>query len=1052
MTRLRGLILTIALCLGAATAQAACTSLRTAIIPGDEIDITLVQRGLRTALEDNNALLSDGRLGSYTRTRLVQFCGQFPLPDAVDSVTGTVTMAEEYGELAGPVPNWKAISQEAAFGAGLLPGDDDTVNSQILPLLGPPDATANALLERDGARDCASLNGTALDPAAQAGLLALSSIDPRRWPNATTLCTALDLAGGAAVTRGILSSLANIETALPGGVNQALSPDFALWLGEDIAARGPRLLGSDDGVVSLITDYRYENRPAAPRDFSPIYATLPASCARAPSGGITDFFALDQAALDSLVAPVDVTKLLGGLAEQQFASAAALSDAVTETLTGQVTQCTLDQINQAIDDPENLGRAFLLDADKTANLVLVESFAPNGPVVAEFVGLSAQSRAALLAGIRGALQTATTARIMAEVDAAAAVLAGAAEPVSETFDTLVADGPEFDPLPVNPTIGVTEATDVAIIANVTDPDFQAALRGTSFAPAPNAEVLQAAARSVLLPIAQDKITTIVNRDMVQLQTAIDTSWGLTDLLAAAIAAAPAVTAPGDITVTSDGGVGLNTLAGVEYPNARLFDAALAGLDPQPSANVLGDLRDKAGQSAPFPNDLRDMAVALPDCGCVTRREDFTEIYGFYPYWFAGLQNAAADDPNAIGRQVDFGVVSRAGFYGLEMLVGDGGDGTLIVQNEAQWYAGRRDFVNAAHQHRAQADLALQLTGWADWTDVQISTAIQTILTLTDAFPRTDTTDFRALWAAVPNALDPARVDGVTLIIDGYEGSDDDEGAVRLVAMITLLQSELEARGQTVNLAVDLTLNDDTADDPVFADLRPLLIGSDPIVDYVLVFLQRPTTNTKKQLRARMETGVFQGIDRTRVLRRIIPVIPPGGHENILQSAVTPTAEPAPFSQFKDDLVYFQDNFAGVGFWPTPDPAVAETAEIEAILAAEWFRPTLPIFLSAAEDDVDRACTFICPNRGYMALILAVIFALTVLLIWRSFYSGFVDRIAFGLGLAWLGGAAIFASVLALAVCDHASIVPAVLLFAMVAGVILLFAFYVYQSARNGPKP
>lgn len=1026
--------------------RAACADLRTATIAPEDVNIALVQRGLQTALEDDNPLLADGRLGSYTRTRLVQFCDMFPLPQGTDSVAGTIALAEDYGALAGAVIDWKIVASEADFANEVLPQGDAAVNGRVLPLLGPPEVTANALLGLGGADDCTAM--APLDPAAQAGMLALTALDPVGWPDPGSLCGDLDLAGGAVAITALLASLGTIETALPSGVNQALSPDFALWLGEDIATRGPRLLGSDAAVIALISDYRAANRPAAPRDFSPLYARLPASCVQTGAGGITDFYALDQPTLDALVAPVDVPALLDGLAGQGFASSSALADAVSDTLGDQVSDCTLDQISLAIASPDAFGREFRLDPDRTANLALMDDFAPNDPVIAPFVGLSAQSRAGLLAGLRGALQTATTARIMAEADAAATVLAAAAEPVPETFDTLPPGVEPFDELPVNPTIGVTRTTRDAVAASVPDPDFARALVTHSFSPAPNAEALQAAALAVLTPIAQDKITASVNRAMVQLQPALTTSWGLTETLQDAIRAAPAVTtAAQDLTPSPDGGVGLDTLVGITYPNLRLFDAALAQLSPQPNVGVLAELREKAARTAPDPATIRDLAVAQPDCGCVTRREDHSEVYGFYPFWFAPPQ---AEDSGP-GRTVDFGMVSRIAFYGLEFRITDGGNGTLILDNESQWTFGQRAFVDAAHRHRAKADLAVQLTGWNDWTDVQISTVVQKLLAITDRFPRTQSSDMRALWAAVPNALDRPQVDGLTLIIDGYDDAGDNPGAARLVAMITLLQSELDARGQTVNIALDLALRENNTTDPVFGDLRPLLIGADPVVDKLLVFLERPTTDTKKHLRARMEAGVFQGIDRTRVLRRIIPVIPPAAHANVFQNTAT-GSERVPFSQFTDDLVYFQDNFAGIGFWPTPDPAAEETSAINMIFADEWYQPVLPEFLSTFEDEVDRACSVICPNRAYVAGVVAIVFALSVLLVWRSFYSGFVDRLAFKLGLVWVGGAAIFAGLLALAVCDPFAIVAPVMLFAMIAATLLLSGFYIYQSARNGPKP
>lgn len=1028
--------------------RAACADLRTATIAPEDVNIALVQRGLQTALEDDNPLLADGRLGSYTRTRLVQFCDMFPLPQGTNNVAGTIALAEDYGALAGAVIDWKIVASEADFANEVLPQDDAAVNRQVLPLLGPPEVTANALLGLGGADDCTAM--APLDPAAQAGMLALTALDPVGWPDPDRLCTDLDLAGGAVATTALLASLGTIETALPNGVNQALSPDFALWLGKDIATRGPRLLGSDAALIALITDYRAANRPAANRDFSPVFAALPSSCVPAATGGIADYFSLDQATLDALLAPVDVLALLDELVGEYFSSSGALNDAVTTTLDGQVSDCTLDQIKQALHRQDAFGQVFVLDPERTANLALMESFADNAPVIAPFVGLSAPDRAGLLAGVRGALQAATNARIMAETEAAAAVLAAAAEPLPETFDTLPPGLEPFEALPINPTIGVTQVTRDAVQATVPDPDFARALRTTTFSPAPNADVLQAAARAVLDPIAQDKITTSVNRAMVQIQSAVTSSWGLTDVLQDAIRAAPAVTtAAQDLTVSPQGGVGLHSLKGITYPNARLFDAALSQLSPQPSAGVLAELREKAARTALDPDTIRDMAVARPDCGCVIRRADHSAVYGFYPFWYAAPQADGAIPGQ--GRAVDFGMVSRIAFYGLEFAVSDGGDGTLILENESQWAQGQRAFVDAAHRHRAKADLAVQLTGWNTWTDVQIPTALQKLLAITDRFPRTQSNDLRALWAAVPTALDQPQVDGLTLIIDGYDSAGDNPGVDRLVAMITLLQSELAARGQTVNIAVDLALQAGTTTDPVFGDLRPLLIGADPVVDKLLVFLERPTTDTKKHLRARMEAGVFQGIDRTRVLRRIIPVIPPGAHANVFQNTAT-VSERVPFSQFTDDLVYFQDNFAGVGFWPTPDPAAEETSAINLIFADEWYQPVLPEFLTTFEDEVDRACSVICPNRAYVAGVVAIVFALSVLLVWRSFYSGFVDRLAFKLGLVWVGGAAIFAGLLALTVCDPFAIVAPVMLFAMIAAALLLSGFYIYQGARNGPKP
>ncbi|MDO6589515.1 hypothetical protein DS901_06995 [Loktanella sp. D2R18] len=1035
-------------------AQADCRDLRT--IPDNPPAFTQVdeiQLGLRSALDDDNILLSDNWLGSYTKQALVRLCQQVPMVSTVTQVEATLHLADEYGRLAGLVPEWKQLAGDAGFANAILPSDQDVFNINIMALVGAPDGTADWLLDQTGPTDCTDLSDTGLPALARTGQLALTALDQATWSNAAATCTALDLASGAQAATDVLSSLGRIETTLPGGVQQILSPDFALWLGEDVSARGPRLVGSDDAVIALVTDYRAANRAAAPRDYSLLYQTLPASCKPATGALITDYISFDQTALDGLVDPIDVKGLLADLEEQTFDTAADLSQAIDTALTGQVSACTRDQIMRAVNSPDNLGRAFQLNPEKAANLALVPEFAESAPVVAEYIGLTAPSRAALLTGLRANLQTATSARVQAEVEAAADVLAAAAEPMSDTFDTLPEGVPEFEPLEVTPTIGVTDATDSAIAATVTDAEFRAALLGASYVPAPNAEVLKSDARKLLAPIAEDKIATAVNRDMIQILGAVETRWGLTDSLTQAIAAAPATTAIQEVITDPEAAAELTALLGVEYPNARLLDAALAQLSPAPSAASIADIRANASRNIAEPTADYDTAIALPDCGCVSTRDENSEIYSFYPFWFAPQLNAPEDAPP--GRSVDFSIVSRAAFYGLEFALSD--EGTLVLHNEGQWTQGQRDFVNAAHRHRAQADLAIKLTGWENWSDVQIATAVQKILTLTAPYHRTDTNDLAAWRAAFPYLLDHPQVDGVTLIIDGYDGTTQSVHNIeRLISLVTLLYADLEPRDQTINLAFDLSLAEVPSSEPVFTDIKALLTGTNPIVDYVLLFLERPTTDNKKTLRARMENGAFRGIDRARVLRRIIPVLPPAGHEHVLQSpaagAPADAPDPGPFSQFADDLVYFHDNFAGVGFWPAPDPNAAETPTINAMFRQMWLKPRLPQFLASYQADMDRACTFICPNRAYVAAVAALIFLATALLVWRSFYSGFVDRLAFRLGFAWLGGAGVFAALLALTICDAVAIWPPVLLFMIILGVGFLIAFHIYQGARNGPKP
>ena len=124
------------------------------------------------------------------------------------------------------------------------------------------------------------------------------------------------------------------------------------------------------------------------------------------------------------------------------------------------------------------------------------------------------------------------------------------------------------------------------------------------------------------------------------------------------------------------------------------------------------------------------------------------------------------------------------------------------------------------------------------------------------------------------------------------------------------------------------------------DLRPLLIeqsdDEEKIVDKVLVFLKRPTSEAKKLLRTRLEKGKYYGAERPEVLRSIIPIVPPSGHQFVKRQQPKgqgSNSSDKDYSQFIDDVAYFNDNFGGIGFWPVPLLG-GETPEIKDIIR-DW---------------------------------------------------------------------------------------------------------------------
>lgn len=1079
-------------------------------VTGSPKDIALIQLGARTKLQDKSGLLQDGRIGAYTRQALVRLCGQVPLPTGTSPVDGTLNLAIDYGTIATGDPDWVGKATSTALKARMTASPQNGVNAVTLRLAGPPQLTLetleNTLAQGAG---CQGFSTDDLSEPALAGLDALIAAGPDGWSKPEALCTALATKSDTADNTSFqhtLESYAAIEVALPGALVQLLAPDFSAWLVEEQNTRVPRLTGSDAAVIALIAEYRAADRPAAPRDYSGLFKKLLTSCAEPKSTNVLEYSAFTQSDLDNLVQPVDVAGVLSGLADKTFDSADALMVAITTALDGQVSQCTLDQIGLAVFSSEDLGLRYALDPEATANLALVDGFTESADAVTPLIGLSAQTRGALLSGVRIAILKDAQTAINAEIALAAETLAAASEELASALDTRPQDVPEFPELPVATPIGVTEATDSAVTATVKDADFQKALLDANYAPAPNTEVLKGDVRRILAPIAADKVDTIVSGAMSQIQKVVDRSWQLTPDLNGAILSAPAVSAAQSMDLTPENADALKALVGVEYPNEKLLASAVAAVSPAPPDAVAAQARLAGFHTVADPTAPRSASdLALPDCRCTAARRENAEIYAFYPFWLLPKLALPGDDPASNTdeppgsdeegtdkkaaapeplHQIDFGLVSRIAFYGLEFAYGNpeaaADDRIIRLANQARWIESRRNFVNAAHLHRAKADLAITLTGWDQWSSSEIENVADKIVDLSAPFRRVKDKGFRGFIAAYPTIFDAPRPDGVTLIFRGYTGVDGaGESILRLRAMVARVAAKLKERGQSVNLGLDLELAGVAADSGLMSDLRSILVDvgqlptpnaaggtaateassgnsdSPPPVDKILVFLERPTTNTKKLMRARMERGDYKGVERTEVLRRILPVVPPGGHRYVLQDSRAvdaSTATTEEFSQFYDDIVYFQDNFAGIGFWPAPDPTSPDMPQMQAIMDNLLMLPGIPAVLAPFTEDITKACTWICPNRAYLGTAAALLAILTALIVWRSFYSGLADTIAFRMGTVWIGTGTVAAILAALTLCDPAALIAPIALATLVIGLLLLLGFNGYQRARNGPKP
>jgi hypothetical protein len=928
------------------------------------------------------------------------------------------------------------------------------------------------------------------------------------------LCEAMPVTGEAPDFAAALARLARIEAALPGALSDLASADFSVWAVASPEARLRRLAGTEPAVIALLRDFRDDAAPPAP----PAREAARDLCAPAVAETTTTYFWLRPEDIASLGVATDLQPALDAFAadEPGFTSAARLWRALEAVLAPDLAACVMPAVEALVLDGSRLGLRFRLDPERAANLALDPAMLDAMPVVEAILPTETPTEAELLAGVEARLLAAASARAEAEIEEAAGILAAASEPVRPLVD-VPPEGVQVaipaDPAP--PTTGVTDATALALERSLTNPDFVDALLAEDFFPATAPELLRGEVRAILRPVAAEQVRQSVAVQREAIAAAVTSDWSLTPELAAAILALPAVATAQEREKSGDLAAQLAEVSGIQYPSERLFRTALATIrSADPSGPDRPQLRD-----APLSEGLADRLTALavkevsmpdaprvaegfakPDCGCVPEPGERPEVYAFYPFWFAPTLDAPAAGPSegdtpaaalpARPVPIDYGLIGRVAFYGLEFEFDDPDEESrlrrVVLRHEAQWAAAKRAFVNEAHRHRAKVDLSFDLRRWPDWTDRNVEEAVSAIAAQMAPFDRLPDWSRAQLGRALPTIFDTPQPDGLTLIFHGYESNRVTQDEIdRMIDIITGIHAALPNRDRIeINVAFDFALVEEDLDEGIFDDLYDLLVTQEVIlrepardarglpvpggtvetrretvklISRILLFLERRTSDTKKGLRFRMEQGLFKGADRAAVLQSILPVLPPSGHE-FVQPAASPrdrTGARQTFGQFEDDVIYFDANFAGLAFWPMPDPAAPETPEIAGIVEAQLDRTQMPAILASLEGGYDEVCTWACPNRAYLVLAGAVLFVVMAALIWRSYYSGRVERFAFrflALGAVGLMTIALLAILLALTACDtDASVAPWVL-GAAVAALALVAVGNLIERARNGPMP
>ena len=465
---------------------------------------------------------------------------------------------------------------------------------------------------------------------------------------------------------------------------------------------------------------------------------------------------------------------------------------------------------------------------------------------------------------------------------------------------------------------------------------------------------------------------------------------------------------------------LQLIKNTVYPDHRLFlDALVAALNcyEQPSTweKAAGDriaflpLVEEAKRSIEeAPSLYPPVTIDTEGCGCAPEFNSVT--YGILTPWLANDISGEKKTEAPPRYPVDFGILNRIGFPDLVLSPSVGRD--YYQRWDERFDAG--GFIAKAHRYNTKVDLMVRVQDLLGWDTDGMKTIDDAVSQVVDRLKLERPIRERAagwqawLWdLAFGDWHYGTELDGVTilfedLVYDRKQGrttlAEKGEAAVQFLKK---LLPELEGRYR-----LNIALNSRSQDvETVLASIEPILKISnqkkdeerwapflellpryestiDPRIDLILLFLPEPTTDTKKLLRAELDwSDVFRGDDRLEVLRRIVPVIPSDGHKRPVrirdqQRLAAFEGNPA-YAQLKDDLIYFRDNYRGIGFWPLPMQTGAEPNPVEALVLDQFTQEvsngTLTQILIAFNSL--SFCDYVCPNRIQFSWALVVVFGI-----------------------------------------------------------------------------
>jgi hypothetical protein len=360
-------------------------------------------------------------------------------------------------------------------------------------------------------------------------------------------------------------------------------------------------------------------------------------------------------------------------------------------------------------------------------------------------------------------------------------------------------------------------------------------------------------------------------------------------------------------------------------------------------------------------------TAVSSCNCAAPRLE-QPLYSVYPSWLADGQ---------VPQALDFSLANRITYFALPL-----GDEQALNQ-VVVWDEAHSAFIRAAQAHETRVDFGVYRADWSFLATEPAAARSALVRELTTQVPRRIR---ELLDTPLPGLASRAKAwlpgfaqvqrmgDGVTVFFDRLpDATREPEVAARFADFYpNFVKGLAQAMVQNPDrrYAINLVMTDQqvadrsgpfdtarlfdllkTVEVPDIVDGRIVETNGDykrhsNIELRFLVLLTEPTTDGKKKLRATIEASPsLHGGDRRIFLRSVVPLL-------LLPQA---SAE-----QYRDDLVYVQDNFGGLGFWPTPLIGQQFDAEQQKALRNTFGPPT-------GTGVSDALCGIVCPNRWIFRL-------------------------------------------------------------------------------------